>query len=54
MELFEIKQGLDQYGEKLSQLGLSLDLDSKNALIHELSEQSMADDLREGLAQIVC
>ena len=44
MELFEIKQGLDQYGEKLSQLGVSLDLENKNALIHELSEQSMADD----------
>ena len=44
MELFEIRQGIDQYSSKLKQLGESLDLETKQALIQQLTSIQEKDD----------
>ena len=44
MELFEIRQGIDQYSSKLKQLGESLDLETKQALIQQLTSKQEKDD----------
>ena len=44
MELFEIRQGIDQYSSKLKQLGESLDLETKKALIQQLTSIQEKDD----------
>lgn len=43
MELYEIKQGISEYSEKLIQLGESLNVDEKNKLI-EANEAMMAEE----------
>jgi peptide chain release factor 2 len=44
MELYEIKQGLDKYQQKLNQLRQVLQLPLKLALIEELEHRQLADD----------
>ena len=41
MELFEIRQGIDQYSSKLKQLGESLDLETKQAIYIERINEKM-------------
>ena len=43
MELFEIRQGSEQYGLKINQLGESLDLENKEALIQQLTSKQEQD-----------
>lgn len=44
MELFEIRQGIDHYCERLKQLGESLDLDSKQQKIQQLTSVIEKED----------
>lgn len=47
MELFEIRQGIDHYCTRLSQLGDSLDLDTKKKRIDELNQEIEKDGFWE-------
>ena len=47
MELFEIRQGIDQYCSKLKQLGESLDLEVKESLIQQLTSAQEKDGFWE-------